>query len=71
MKQSFADVSDEKYGRSKNLGKRKVWKITRKFLVRYTTTRAQKRNIGKTGEDERERGEGELGKKIKRFSFRL
>lgn len=65
MKQSFADVSDEKYGRSKNLEKRKVWKITRKFLVRYTTTRAQKRNIGKTGEDEREReGRGNWVKKL-------
>lgn len=68
MKQSFADVSDEKYGRSKNLEKRKVSKITRKFLVRYTTTRAQKRNIGKTGEDEREREREGRGNWIKKLN---
>lgn len=65
MKQSFADVSDEKYGRSKSM--ENYSKISREIY----DARAQKRNIGKTGEDERERGEGELGKKIKRFSFRL
>lgn len=58
MKQSFADVFDEKYGRSKNFEKRKVSKITRNSREIYDDVQKKKKKKlekkleGEGGEEE-------------------
>lgn len=70
MKQSFADVFDEKYGRSKNFEKRKVSKITRNSREIYDDVQKRKKKNwkknwkvreGRKKEGNREKGREEIG----------